>query len=251
MTVGINDQIKLPHSAMVLSAGLGTRMRPLTNDKPKPLIEVAGKTLLDHNLDQLHNAGIKNTVVNAHYLADQIFTHVETREHPEIKISDERDELLDSGGGIKLALPQLGNDPFFILNSDSFWIDRQVNTLQKMAQTWNSLGDKVDILLLLAQKENAVGFDGAGDFFMEGDGTLKRRGDAPHAPYIYAGCAILRPEIFAATSEKKFSLNEQFNEAIAHGRMSGITLNGLWLHVGTPEAIALSEQAIKAERIGA
>ena len=236
-------------TAMVLSAGLGTRMRPLTLTKPKPLIAVNGISLLDHNLDQLEKSDIKKIIVNVHYLGEQIIDHIKPRKTPEIIISDERDELLDSGGGINAALPQIGEAPFFILNSDSFWIEHQQNNLHAMTDLWNVLGDDVDILLLLSEKQDAIGFDGAGDFFQNSDGTLFRRGKHETAPLIYAGCAILRPQIFKNVTDKKFSLNEQFNAAIASGKLYGITLNGLWLHVGTPEGISKAEKAIELKQV--
>lgn len=227
---------------MVLAAGLGTRMRPLTLDTPKPLLKVCNKTLLDHALDTLAGAGVAKSVVNVHYLADQIEAHLGSRKVPEIIISDERETLLDSGGGTKKALEFLKPSKFFLLNADSFWIDNQANNLLAMANIWNS--DEMDILLLLTNHEQAVGFDGRGDFFMDKDGRLERRGEKPAAPFIYAGAGIYAPQIFDRTPNGAFSLNLLFDDAISKGRLHGILLDGLWLHVGTPKAILLAEQAI-------
>jgi len=219
---------------MVLAAGLGTRMRPITDTMPKPLVVVQGKTLLDHGLDALENAGVKKSVVNVHCHADQIVDHVAKRNQMEIEISDEREELLDSGGGIVNALPYLGEKPFFLLNADSFWVEGYRPNLTRMAETWDN--EKMDILLLLAGKIGRASWDA--------DGRLERRGELRIAPFAYAGAAILHPRIFDNAPEGKFSLNRQFDEAIENGRMFGLRLEGLWLHVGTPDAISEAEDAI-------
>ncbi len=231
-----------PDHAIVLAAGLGTRMRPLTNTTPKPLIAVWNKTLLDHAIDALADAEVKKIVVNVHYLADQIEAHISLRQTPIVTISDERDLLLDSAGGVKKALPELGNGAFFLLNADSFWVEKKSTNLAKMSSVWND--DDMDILLLVSSKEKAVGFDGKGDFFMNPAGRLTRRGDEKSAPFIYAGAAILHPRIFANSPDGPFSLNTLFNEAIENGRLYGTKLEGLWLHVGTPASINEAESAI-------
>ena len=228
--------------AMVLAAGLGTRMRPLTETKPKPLVEVAGKTLLDHALDALAEASVKRTVINVHYLPEQIEAHAYSRLAPVAIISDERAQLLDSGGGVKHARPYLANGPLFILNADSFWRDAQESNLNAMREFWSP--DLMDMLLLVADKKDAVGFDGAGDFFMDGLGRLTRRGSAATAPLVYAGAIICETPLFDAVKERKFSLNRLFDEAISGGRLFGHRLDGLWLHVGTPAAIGEAEEAI-------
>jgi len=235
-------QTKTPETAMVLAAGLGTRMRPITDTMPKPLVSVQGKTLLDHGLDALENAGVKKSVVNVHYHADQIVDHVAKRTTMETEISDERNELLDSGGGISKALPALGSSPFYLLNADSFWVEGCRPNLVRMAEAWDE--EKMDILLLLAGMANAVGFGSKGDFVMDADGRLERRGELKIAPFAYAGAAILHPRIFENAPEGKFSLNKQFDEAIEKERMFGLRLEGLWLHVGTPDAIGEAEEAI-------
>lgn len=234
-----NDRIE---QAMILAAGLGTRMRPITATIPKPLVEVHGKALLDHALDALENGGVKNAAVNVHYLADQIERHVENRLIPEIKISDERRALLDSGGGVKRAIRDFKSGPFFILNADSFWLDNDQSTIKAMADVWDS--EEMDMMLLLSNKQQAVGFDGAGDFHMDESQKLTRRGEAVTAPYIYAGAIIAKAEAFHAIQEEMFSLNQLFDEAIANERLFGFALDGLWLHVGTPQSISEAEQAI-------
>ncbi len=232
---------KIKH-AMVLAAGLGTRMRPVTDTIPKPLVPVNGKTLLDHALDALDAAGVEKAGVNVHYLPDQIEEHVKSRRSPKIQISDERDELLDSGGGTKKGVAGFEPEPFFILNADSFWVDGPKPNLTAMADAWDD--DAMDLLLLVSSKDRAVGFAGPGDFFMDEAGRLTRRGDAVSAPAIYAGAIIARPDLFEAVGDEKFSLNLLFDEAIAKQRLFGVSLDGLWLHVGTPDAIAEAEQAI-------
>lgn len=232
-----------PRKAMVLAAGLGTRMRPLTETTPKPLIKVFGKTLLDHALDALEQAGVEEAVVNVHYLADQIEDHVSKRKGKlEVKISDERDQLLDSGGGINKALPLLGDEPFYLLNADSFWIEGFKPNLSRMAELWDV--DDMDILLLLSGMATAIGFGSKGDFTMDPAGRLERRAELKVAPFAYAGAAILNPAVFSGAPNGAFSLNQQFDTALENERLFGLRLEGLWLHVGTPEAITEAEDAI-------
>ncbi len=231
---------------MVLAAGLGKRMRPITDTMPKPLVAIGGKTMLDHALDRLAEAGVAEAVVNVHYLAGQIEAHLAGRARPRIAISDERAQLLETGGGVKKALPLLGSEPFFHINSDSLWSETGASNLAAMASAWDPA--RMDMLLLLAARESSVGFDGAGDFHQDGAGRLARRGQAPSAPFVYAGVAILKPELFADTPEGSFSLNLLFDRAIAAGRLFGHRLDGRWLHVGTPEAIPLAEAAYAAHQ---
>lgn len=231
-----------PKKAMVLAAGLGTRMRPITDRIPKPLVEVYGKTLLDHGLDALVKAGVEDVIINVHYHADQIEAHVSNRKDLNIIISDERSELLDSGGGIAKALPHLGDDPFFLINADSFWVEGYRPNLSRMAEEW--CNSEMDILLLLASMANAVGFGSRGDFSMDSNGRLERRGEKKIAPFAYAGAAILNPAIFAQSPKGAFSLNKQFDAALEQERLFGLRLEGLWLHVGTPDAIREAEDAI-------
>lgn len=234
--------------AMVLAAGLGKRMRPITDTMPKPLVTIAGKTMLDHALDRLAEAGVADAVVNVHYLAGQIEARVAGRTSPRITISDERALLLETGGGVKKALPLLGDEPFFHVNSDSLWSEKGASNLAGMAAAWDA--ERMDMLLLLAEREGSVGFDGAGDFFRDAAGRLARRGKAASAPLVYAGVAIIKPELFADTPDGPFSLNLLFDRCIARGTLFGHLLDGRWLHVGTPEAIPLAEQAYAAHQAG-
>ena len=231
-----------PKKAMVLAAGLGTRMRPITDKIPKPLVEVYGKTLLDHGLDALVRSGVEEAVINVHYHAEQIEEHVAKRKDIKITISDERKKLLDSGGGIANALPLLGSEPFYLINADSFWIEGYEPNLIRMAEEWQQ--KDMDILLLLACMTNAVGFGSKGDFSMDADGRLERRGEKKIAPFAYAGAAILNPSIFNNAPNSAFSLNKQFDAALEQERLFGVRLEGLWLHVGTPDAIREAEDAI-------
>jgi MurNAc alpha-1-phosphate uridylyltransferase len=229
---------------MVLAAGLGQRMRPITDTLPKPLVAIGGKPMLDHALDRLAEAGVEEAVVNVHHLPELIETHVAGRTHPRVTISDERSQLLETGGGVKKALPLLGHAPFFHVNSDSLWSETGASNIAAMAGDWDPA--RMDMLLLLAERETSIGFDGAGDFFLDEDGRLARRGTAASAPYVYAGVAIMKPGLFADTPEGPFSLNLLFDRAIAAGRLHGLVLQGQWLHVGTPEAIAPAEAAFAA-----
>ncbi|MGL4813491.1 MAG: nucleotidyltransferase family protein [Beijerinckiaceae bacterium] len=224
-----------PHSAIVLAAGLGKRMRPITDTLPKPLVPIADKPMLDHALDRLQNAGIGRAIVNVHHLAGQIEAHLANRAAPQIFISDERALLLETGGGAKKALPLLGKEPFIVLNSDTLWAENGVNNLQAMMQAWRP--DEMDLLLLIVEHTATTGYDGAGDFTCDADGRLLRRSEAT-APFVYAGASIVKPELFADTPDGAFSLNILFDRAIARRRLFGHRLRGHWLHVGTPDAIA-------------
>jgi MurNAc alpha-1-phosphate uridylyltransferase len=232
-----------PQRAMVLAAGLGTRMRPLTLHRPKPLVEVAGKPLLSYVLAPLFAASLERIVINAHHLAAQIHDWVAALGSPHVVVSDESTLLLDSGGGIKKALPLLGPAPFYVLNADSFFLDTQTRNLDRMAQAWDPA--RMDCLLLLSTFEQATGFDGAGDFMMDTEGRLAFRGDHPQAPFIYAGCAILKPDLFKDQPEGPFSLSVVFRQAAARHRLFGLPLKGHWLHVGTVEAISAAEAVLQ------
>jgi MurNAc alpha-1-phosphate uridylyltransferase len=231
-----------PRNAMVLAAGLGTRMRPLTDTIPKPLVTVAGKALLDHVLDRLAAAGVERAVVNVYYLAEQIVAHLQVRTRPKIEISDERGLLLGTGGGVVKALPGLGDAPFFHINSDTLWIDGVTPNLKRLADAFDAAA--MDALLLLAPTAGSIGYSGLGDFFMNGDGRLKRRGEREIAPFVYAGAAILKPALFKDAPGGEFPLTLLFERAASAGRLHGLRLEGLWMHVGTPEAIAEAEAAI-------
>jgi MurNAc alpha-1-phosphate uridylyltransferase len=229
-------------SAMILAAGLGTRMRPLTDRIPKPLVKVAGRTLLDHTLDPLIEAGINRAVVNVHHLADQIEEHLRGRDDLEIIISDERGGILDSGGGCAKALDHL-SDPFLIRNADSFWIEDGTPNLVRMGQAFDP--ERMDTLLLLCPSGKGIGFEGKGDFFLDpATGCLTRRGDKPSAPFVYAGAAMMSKNDFIGRGPEPFSLNALWNASLAKGRLHGLVMNGLWLHVGTIEGIAEAEAAL-------
>lgn len=234
----------LPRTAMVLAAGLGKRMRPLTDDTPKPLIKIAGKTLLDWGLDTLAAQGIETAVVNTHYLGDQIASHVATRQKPEIIISDESDRLLDSAGGIVRALPLLGQAPFVILNADTFWIDGPEPDLQRLGLAWDDA--RMDSLLMLAHPDKATGHSGSTDFLVDAQGHLARAHGSADG-FIYAGAAILHPRIFDGAVAEPHSLNVYFDRAIAAGRLFGMVMHGHWITVGTPDAIAPAEAAVARE----
>lgn len=226
----------------MLSAGMGKRMRPLTATTPKPLIEVAGRSMLDYTLQRLQKGGVQEAVVNVHYLADLVEVHAKKFQGMAVAISDERDELLETGGGVKKALPHLGNQPFLVTNSDSLWIEGVRPNLETMAEAWNP--EKMDILLLMVPSVNSVGYTGKGDFTMDVEGVLKRRVERTVAPYVYSGTAIFKPEVFEDTPDGPFSLNLLFDRAIEQGRLYGVEGDGLWLHVGTPEALVDAERAI-------
>lgn len=226
---------------MVLAAGLGKRMRPITDTMPKPLVKVAGKTLLDWTLDELAAAGVEKAVVNVHYFPEQIIAHTVRRAAPKIVISDESDGLLDSAGGIVKALPELGEKPFYVLNADTFWIDSGAPNLARLAFAWDDA--TMDILLMLADIASATGHNGGTDFLTDPNGGLRRAKGDP-AGLIYAGAAIVHPRIFTGAPTGPHSLNRYFDAAIDAGRLCGMTMHGSWITVGTPQAIPLAEAAV-------
>lgn len=236
-----------PRRAMVLAAGLGTRMRPLTDTMPKPMVPVAGKPLIDHVLDRLADAGVARAVVNVHYMAEQIERHLAYRTKPQIVISDERGLLLGTGGGVLKALPQLGRAPFLHINSDTIWIDGVQPNLERLADAFEPA--TMDAMLLLAPTAGSIGYDGRGDYAMASDGTLRKRGEREVAPFVFAGVAILSPRLFDNAPEGEFALTVLFDRAAEAGRLRGLRLEGLWMHVGTPEAIAAAEAAIAASTL--
>lgn len=230
-------------TAMVLAAGYGQRMRPLTLTRPKPLVEVSGKALIDYGFDRLRAAGVETAVVNVHYLGDQIETWAGKQAKPRIIISDERAEILDTGGGVAKALPLLGEEPFFVLNSDSFWVDEGEPALDRLRAAWDDT--KMDCLLLLSPLERTVGYDGVGDFILGQDGRIARRVNSGGQPLAYVGGYLVSPRLFDGAPQGSFSMNKLWDKAIAQGRLFGLRHLGRWLHVGTPEAIPLAEQALK------
>jgi MurNAc alpha-1-phosphate uridylyltransferase len=227
---------------MVFAAGLGTRMRPITQTLPKPLIEVAGRALIDHCLDRFAENGVARAIVNVHWLADQIETHLAKRRAPQVFISDERKRLLDQGGGIKRALPLIGAEPFFLCNTDAFWIEGPRSNLARLAAAFDP--ETMDAMLLVAASAGAVGVDWPGDFNMDRDGRLSQREHRQVAPFVYTGVGIIKPELFAGIGEDVFRLAPFFFQAAEKGRLFGLRLDGLWLHVGRPESIAEAEKAI-------
>jgi MurNAc alpha-1-phosphate uridylyltransferase len=232
----------MPKSAIVLAAGLGTRMRPYNGHIPKPLVAVGGKSLIDYGLDRLADCGVERAVVNVHYLADAVERHLASRQHPQIVISDERSELLGTGGGIAKALSQLGDAPFFLINSDTLWLDGVKPNLGRLADAFDPA--TMDALLLLAPTAGSLGYSGRGDYTMLADGRLRRRGETEVAPFIYAGTSILSPALFADAPSGAFALTRLFDRAGAAGRLFGLRLEGVWMHVGTPEAVAAAELAL-------
>ncbi|RZJ96987.1 MAG: nucleotidyltransferase family protein [Brevundimonas sp.] len=219
---------------MVLAAGLGTRMRPLTNDRPKALVEVGGRALIDHVLDRLADAGVAKAVVNVHWFADRLENHLAGRGRgPEIVISDERETLLETGGGLKKAAPLLGDEPVFVANIDSVWVDRG-DALNQLARLWNP--SIMDAALLLARRDGSIGFEGDGDFFLADDGQLTFRGEAASAPFAYMGVHICRPDYVADGPEGAFSLSQFWRRSAAAGRLYGVVMDGDWMHVGDPQA---------------
>jgi MurNAc alpha-1-phosphate uridylyltransferase len=225
-----------PKTAMVLAAGLGTRMRPLTDDRPKALVEVGGRALIDHVLDRLSDAGVERAVVNVHWFADRLEAHLAARGRgPEIAISDERAELLETGGGLKKAHALLGDDPVFVANIDSVWTDRGAAPwAADLVRLWDPV--KMDAVLLLATREGAIGFEGDGDFFLGEDGRLTFRGEAPSAPFAYMGVHITRPDYADGGPDGPFSLSPLWRASAAAGRLYGCVLDGDWMHVGDPQA---------------
>lgn len=238
-------------NAMVLAAGLGTRMRPLTDHKPKPMVEVNGRPLIDHVLDRLAAAGVEKAVVNLHYHADVLEQHLVQRQRsgvtkPAIVFSDERDVLLDTGGGIVRALSEFGNEPFFSVNSDTIWIEGIRPNLASLAASFDP--ETMDARLLLAASTTSIGYDGVGDFTLDPLGRLAFRGERQVTPFVYAGAAVLSPRLFEGVREEKFSLVRMFARAAESGRLFGQRMEGVWMHVGTPEAILEAEEAIRRSK---
>ena len=227
---------------MVLAAGLGTRMRPLTDDRPKALVEVGGRALIDHVLDRLVAAGVMRAVVNVHWFADRLESQLAARDDLEIVISDERAELLETGGGLKKARALLGDDPVWVANIDSVWIDRG-DALGDLARLWNP--QAMDVALLLAQPEGAIGWPGKGDGFVDDDGRFRFRGDAPTAPLAYMGVHITRPRVVDDGPDGPFSLSPIWRRLADEGRLFATVMDGDWMHVGDPEAVKASEARLR------
>ena len=231
-----------PRRAMVLAAGLGLRMRPITEKIPKPLVEVGGKPLIDHALDRLAGAEVELAVVNIHHFPDQMQRHLAARRKPRIVVSDERERLLGTGGGAVNALAKLGPDAFYHVNSDTIWIEGVTPNLGRLAAMFDA--SEMDAVVLLAATATSIGYEGRGDFSMGPDGRLKRRAEREVVPFVYAGAAVVSSALFAAAPKGAFSLNRLFDRAIEAGRLFGLRLEGTWMHVGTPAAIKAAEAAI-------
>lgn len=253
-----------PTTAMVLAAGLGTRMRPLDATLPKPLVRLAGRALVDHVLDRLAAAGIATAVLNVHHMADAIEAHVAGRQRPRIVISDERTELLDTGGGVALAHARglLGDAPFLVHNSDSVWLEDGVTNLARLLDAWSGAGgpsarpsssapqmppgraDDLDCLMLLAPRTTSLGYSGRGDFDLGPDGRIARPAAGAAASHVFAGVSIMTPALLAGAPAGRFSLNRLWDRAMTAGRVRGLVLEGTWMHVGDPAAHAAAERLI-------
>jgi MurNAc alpha-1-phosphate uridylyltransferase len=234
-----------PKAAMVLAAGLGKRMRPLTDLVPKPLVRLKGKPLIDHVLDRVAAAGIPQAVVNVHFGAEALETHLRTRERPRITISNERRKLLDTGGGVKKALSKLGDEPFLIHNADSVWIEGVGANLERLADTLDAA--RMDSLMLVAAGSESLGYEGCGDFVMSPDGRLRRPAERELAPFVFTGVSIAHPQLFIGAPDGSFSLNLLWDRAIESGRLFGLRLDGRWMHVGSPEALMQAERLVNAD----
>jgi MurNAc alpha-1-phosphate uridylyltransferase len=229
-------------TAMVLAAGMGKRMRPLTASQPKPMVRVAGKPLIDHALDRLAEAGVARAVVNVHYMADVIEGHLKARKSPQVVFSDERELLLETGGGL-IHAQDLLPDPFFCLNSDNIWLDGPVDAFADLSQAWHP--DRMDALLLVVPHKRAMNFRGTGDFHMDASGRLKRRSPQRVAPYVFTGIQLVSKRLLRDAPQGAFSTNLLWDRAIADGRLYGLPFTGNWFEVGTPQAIAPTEAALR------
>lgn len=246
MGVSVGKEPALIESAMVMAAGLGKRMRPLTASRPKPLVRVAGKALIDHSLDRIAAAGIGHVVVNVHYLADALEAHLAAENRPfSIAISDERAQLLETGGGMVKAMTQLRGDPILIVNSDNIWTDGPQNSIHQLARHWD--GDRMDALLLVIRQASANGHRGRGDFHMDSNGLLSRRKPGRIAPFVFTGVQLISPRLLDGAPDGAFSTNILWDRAIAAGRLFGLAHQGEWFDVGTPASIAPTEAALNVD----
>ncbi|MGA8382435.1 MAG: nucleotidyltransferase family protein [Stellaceae bacterium] len=234
-----------PRRAMVLAAGLGTRLRPLTEAVPKPLVELNGRTLLDHAIDRLAAAGVEQIVVNTHYLAAMIADRLAQRVEPRIEISEEA-ELLDTGGGVARALPSLG-EAFFVVNADVFWLDGRESALLRLARAFDH--GAMDAMLLLQRTVSAVGYDGSGDYMLDPAGRPRRRREREIAPYLFAGIQLLHRRLFAGVTDRVFSLVRLFDRAEQAGRLRAIVHDGEWYHIGTPAGLEATRARLASHRV--
>ena len=237
----------MPNQAMVLAAGKGLRMRPITDKTPKPMIPINGRPLVDHALDRLTDAGVEKAVVNTHYLGEQIERHLASRTTPTISFSPEQD-LLETGGGVKKALPLLGREPFIVANSDAFWLNGPTDALARMAAAWDA--EQMDALLLLHSTVEAYGYTGRGDFNCTANGLLSRRQEMEVVPWLFSGIQILKPEVFADTPDGAFSLNHVYDQLLDAERLYGVVHDGEWFHIGTPDGLAEAEAYLNVRYAG-
>ncbi|PHR16881.1 MAG: mannose-1-phosphate guanylyltransferase [Sphingopyxis sp.] len=230
-------------TAMIMAAGLGQRMRPLTDNRPKPLVEVAGKAMIDHCFDKLAEAGIGKAVVNVHYLADMMEAHLAASSYPiQVKVSDEREQLLETGGGLVKAERLIGEENFFCINSDNLWTDGSTNSLHRLAQAWDE--KRMDALLLLVPREVAHNYKGSGDFHLDDERRISRKRPGQQAPLIFSGIQLIAKRLLRDPPEGPFSTNIFWERAIGEGRLFGLVHEGEWFEVGSPEAIAPTEAAL-------
>ncbi len=234
--------------AFILGAGFGSRMRPLTDTVPKPMVQLAGKPLIDHVIDRLTSVGVKKIIVNVHYLADVLETHLRQRNDVDLIISDERDELLDTGGGVYKALDHFGDKPFFIHNSDSVWVENGHDNLSEMVKNFDP--QKMDNLLCLANKNTSLGYDGNGDFLLSNEGVISRKPSDVASDHVFIGASIANKNLFEKSVPENrlkgpFSLNKLWDVSIAKKRVYGIKHQGIWMHVGTTEALSEAEDCIR------
>lgn len=234
--------MKAPKTAMILAAGRGARMGALTDERPKPLLEVGGRAIIDHAVERLAAAGVERLVVNLHHKGEMIRVHLSRRTGPEIRFSEEFDALLDTGGGIARALPLLGDKPFFSVNGDVIWLDAGTDSLARLAARFDPA--QMDALLLLQPCVDAVGYRGRGDFLMDRAGRLVRRPESGAAPFVFTGVQLLAPALFAACPDGAFSLNRLYDRAIEAGRLYGLRHEGLWMELNTPDGLAAAEAAL-------
>jgi MurNAc alpha-1-phosphate uridylyltransferase len=234
-----------PQKAMVLAAGLGTRLRPLTNTLPKPLIEIAGKTLLDHAIDRLMLGGVEEVVVNLHHQAALIAAELEHRRRPRIALSRE-ETLLDTGGGVARALPLLGQ-AFYVVNADVFWLDGTDSALARLARAFDA--ERMDAVLLLQRTVSAVGYEGGGDYFLDALGKPRRRREREVAPYVFSGIQLLHCRLFEGAGDPVFPLTRLYDRAEARGRLHALVHDGEWFHVGTPQGLAATRERLSSHRI--
>lgn len=227
---------------MIMAAGLGTRMKPLTNDRPKPLVVVRGRALIDHAIDRLVATGVKMIIVNVHHHAEMMREHLAKRTDVKIVISDESEALLDSGGGIAKALPMFEGEPFFTHNSDSVWVEGTGRALDRMKARWD--GAAMEALMLVAPTVNALCYEGRGDFMMDAEGHLTRVQEHRVAPFVWIGVQIVHPRLFEAAPTGRFSINPQWDKAIGKGRLFAIRLEGIWMHIDRPDAVADAERLL-------